>query len=254
MTPSERGTALRYGPDAVDPGKVETAVAVGGAVTMGAASESQAAGKVRLILYWAAFLFLVGLTAYGFWSYPALLATVWTPSGQIRFLSFSAVYVAAVGAIYVVAARRLPLILAVSMAVISCGAVGVGGPGAAALFFLSSLVLGRTVLFRGKVDGEAEPTDMVLAMLLGSAIYMTVIGWTAMFPVHYAAVHIVALVLPFLLWPAVLRQCLAFLRDLLKPREWSGPWDYLGFALAASYRWRCCSNAVFCLKSTMMRG
>jgi hypothetical protein len=236
LTPSERSTALRYGPDAAESGKLETAVAVGGAVTTGAASEAPAtggaAGRVRLILYWAAFLFLVALTAYGFWSHPALLATVWTPSGQVRFLGFSAVYFAAVGAIYLIAARRLPLILAVLMAVISCGAVGVGGPGAAALFFLSSLVLGRAVLFRGKVVGEAEPTDMLLAILLGSAIYMTVIGWTAMFPVHYAAVHIVALVLPLLLWPAVLRQCLAFLRDLLRPREWSGPWDYLGFALA----------------------
>ena len=51
---------------------------------------------IRLVAYASVFAFLVGLDAYGFWAHPQLLATVWTPSGQVRFLSFAAIYLLAV--------------------------------------------------------------------------------------------------------------------------------------------------------------
>src|SRR4051812_1285746 len=83
---------------------------------------------VRLALYWGVLIVLLGWTAFGFWSHPTILNEVWRPAGQTRFLLFASAYAVAVFIVYVVAAPRLPLILAVIMVVISCGAVGIGAP------------------------------------------------------------------------------------------------------------------------------
>ena len=187
---------------------------------------------IRLVAYASAFAFLVGLDAYGFWAHPQLLATAWTPSGQTRFLSFAAGYFLSVAALLYLSPRRLPLVLAVTMALASCAAVGVGGPAAVALFLLSAFVLGRALLWRRVAADQGSFEDMILATLFGAAVYMTVIGWTAMFPVHFAAVHMVVLVLPFVIWPATLAQCLRSIAALFKPVEWSRRRDYFGFALA----------------------
>jgi hypothetical protein len=195
-------------------------------------SESPRLRGARLAAYASVFAFLVGLDAYGFWSHPQLLATAWTPSGQTRFLSFAAIYFLAVLALLYCAPQRLPLVLAVTMAVASCAAVGVGGPAAVALFLLSSLVLGGALLWRRAAADQFSFEDMILATLLGAAIYMTAIGWTAMFPIHFAAVHVVALALPFVIWPATLARCLRSLAAVVQPVAWSSRWDYLGFALA----------------------
>ena len=197
------------------------------------AAESGRLRRIRLVAYTAVFVFLVGLEAYGFWSHPQLLATVWTPSGQTRFLSFAAIYLLGVLMVFYFAPQRLPLILALIMAVVSCAAVGVGAPAAVALFLLSALVLGRGLLWRRAEADQISFEDMILAALFGAAIYMTAIGWTAMFPIHFAAVHMVVLVLPFVIWPATLAQCLRSLAALVKPAAWSSPCGYLGLALAA---------------------
>lgn len=174
---------------------------------------------------------LVGLSVYGFWSHPQLFATGWTPSGQQRFLCFAAVYLAAVAALLWFAPGRVPPVLALVMAVAACAAVGMGAPAAVALFLLSSLVLGRALLWRNEA-GHLRLADMVLATLFGAIIYMTVINWTAMLPVHFAAVHTIVLIVPFLIWPAVLVRSLRSLAGAVMTVAWSSRWDYLGFALA----------------------
>jgi hypothetical protein len=62
---------------------------------------------------------------------------------------------------------------------------------------------------------------------------MTVIGWIAMYPVHFAAVHMVLLALPLLLRPGTLVQSLRAIGRLFHPIAWSSRWHYFGFALAA---------------------
>src|SRR5262249_31800564 len=75
--------------------------------------------------------------------------------------------------------------------------------------------------------------DAILATLLGAAIYMIVIEWTAMLPVHYPLVHMAALALPLLIWPRTLRACVQSLGALVQPAEWDSRWHYFAFALAA---------------------
>lgn len=188
---------------------------------------------VRVALYWATFVTLFGWTLFGFWSHPTILAGVWTPSGQTRFLLFAAAYAVAVLVVYLIAAPRLPLILAVIMVVSSCGAVGIGAPAAAALFLFSSLVLGSALLWRRAAPEAVGWVDRILAMLLGAVVYMTVTGWTAMLPIHYAIVHAVILALPLVIWPSVAGQCLKSLSSLLRPVAWDGALGYAAFALAA---------------------
>lgn len=194
---------------------------------------SSALRRARLIAYASVFAFLTGVEAYGLWSHSQLFATAWTPSGQMRFLYFSAGYLLAAVAVICFAPQRLPLILALAIAVVPCAAVGVGTPAAVALFLLSAFVLGRSLLWRHSETDHLSFEDMLLATLFGAAIYMTAVGWTVMLPIHFPAVHLMVLVLPFLIWPATLVQCFRSLAALLRPVPWNSRWDYLGFALAA---------------------
>jgi hypothetical protein len=196
-------------------------------------TESTGVRRLTLIVYACAFALLAGLTAYGFRAHPQLLATAWRPDGHTRFLAFAGVYAAVVAVLLIFVPQRLPLILALAMAIVSCATVGTGAPAAVAVFLLSALVLGRAVLWRRAEAGHIPFEDMILATLFGAAIYMTAIGWTAMFPVHYAAVHMIVLALPLVIWPATLAQCLRSIAAVFRPAAWCGRLDLLGFALAA---------------------
>src|SRR5262245_31174874 len=122
-------------------------MALGSGGTAFLSAEPAWARRLRLSAFAAVFVALAAWTAFGFWSYPQLLATVWTPSGHTRFLAFAAGYMLALGALHVVAPGRLPVFLMIVAGAATCGAVGIGAPGAVALFFLSSLVLGRVLLW-----------------------------------------------------------------------------------------------------------
>jgi hypothetical protein len=227
--------AVVGGPESIAPSASWTAISpdIATAPTGLLISESARLRSIRRIAYASVFAFLVCLEAYGFWSHPQLLATVWTPSGHTRFLSFAGVYLLGVVLVLYFAPQRLPLILAVAMALVACAAVGVGAPAAVGLFLLSAFVLGRALLWRHAEADYLSFEDMILATLFGAVIYMTAIGWTAMLPVHFAAVHMIVLALPLVIWPATLAKSLRSLAALVRPVAWRSRWHYLGFALAA---------------------
>ena len=186
----------------------------------------------RIALYWFAFVALVGVTLYGLGTNLHILRDAWTGAGSYRFLVFAGGYTVAAAAIYVLAAPRLPAILALVVSISAC-ATGIGGPVAAGSFLFASMVLGRALLFRDGAGRAIAPVDMLLSLLTGASIYMTAVGLTAAVPIHYPALHAAAVALPLVVFPAQVRECLGFFRKVLGPRRWSGPWEYLNFALFA---------------------
>ena len=74
------------------------------------------------------------------------------------------------------------------------------------LFLFSSYALGR-VLF---------PSEKLLAVLLGIAVWQFVVTLAVRVPINYPAVYLIALAIPLLMRPRLAQECLL----LLKPRSW----------------------------------
>ena len=189
--------------------------------------------RVRAIIYWIVLVALIGLITYGLVTHSAILSDAWTGEGRLRFLLFAGGYFMAASAIYIFAASRLALIIAGVALVACCGAVGLAGPVASGLFFFSSMVLGKSLLFGREQNWTGQPVDMLLATLFGGSLYMTAIGLTAALPIHYAVLHAALITLPFVIWPAATRDCARYLATLIGRQQWTNVWEYAAFALAA---------------------
>lgn len=141
-----------------------------------------------------------GLTAYGWFAAPR---GTWAYASHLPFAGGTLVVLGAL--LFVVGRwRRLaPMPIALLAA---AGFMSLTGQLAAVLAVLalawSSTVLGRTVLRR--IDGAGD----VECALVGIAVYGTIVGLLAHWPVNYPGVYVLMLALPLLLWRREARECL----------------------------------------------
>jgi glycosyltransferase involved in cell wall biosynthesis len=102
---------------------------------------------------------------------------------------------------------------------------------AAVLWFLfSCLVTGALLLPHDEEPGAAS---RLLQLLLGVAVWMSLIGIAAHFRVNYTAAYLIALSLPLAVRPGTARSCLAACGRLLRPVRPPGGAGYAALALAA---------------------
>ncbi len=139
---------------------------------------------------WILFALLLAAGLYGFLHERLWAQSMWSQAGQDRFLAYTAVFWISAGAILLLRPRWMgPVAWAAALLYVAWWS----GPAApiAVLYFLGScLCLGR--LFSD--DSEAP-----VAILLGAAVWMSVI-WTALhFPINARGVYVAGLAAPYLL-------------------------------------------------------
>jgi hypothetical protein len=179
-------------------------------------------------LLWVVLIGLAGLLVYGLIEARIFDQSIWSPVGLRRLERFTAGFAVITGLIGLVARRFLVPLFTVTAVGFTALEVGWGPVLAVLLFLLSSAVLGRTLL----------ATDSLLALLVGIAIWQSLVMLAVVAPINYPFVYLIALALPLLLRPgltiAVARACLFVLRPAWRPLP-----EYLALSLvlylAAAY-------------------
>jgi glycosyltransferase involved in cell wall biosynthesis len=146
---------------------------------------------------WLLLLLPLALEIFGFRATHLASMDTWLPQGSIRFHRY-VVSALSASLLFGLFARRSFIPIAIA-SVIACSiyAVGLVPVAAVLLFVFSSATLGR-ILFGDDVRGP-------LALLAGMAVWITAMTLTARLPIHYPAVYLAALLIPFAIRPGLIR-------------------------------------------------
>jgi hypothetical protein len=165
-----------------------------------------------------AFLALLGVSAYGFWSRHLWRQQIWAPEGIARFLIFLAVAAVWFGAWILFRRKWLPAATLAAVAIYTAFAVGVLPLLAAVYFLFACFVLGSIVAPRGGA----------IALLAGLSIFLLIASVLAHFPVNYPLTYAALLAAPMAVRPRTTAECF---RALALP-QWKTRRDYALLALA----------------------
>ncbi|HVX66512.1 MAG TPA: glycosyltransferase family 39 protein, partial [Bryobacteraceae bacterium] len=162
------------------------------------------------------------VTAWGVWHNALFAQEIWQPAGLAR-LGLLALSYAVWTALFFFTRPAWFAPVTITLAVVfTAAAVGPVPVAATLLFLLSSFVTGALLL------GSAE----ILALLLGIAVWMAVIGAAAHFPVNYPLVYLAALAGPLAVKPSRTLECLRVCARLVRPVRFERRWTYLILAAA----------------------
>jgi hypothetical protein len=171
----------------------------------------------------------VATVAWGIYSCRLLEQGLWEPVGLKR-LELLILWYAVWALAFLVGA---PAWFAPVTLIIALAAYGAAfGPMAVAtvLLFLFSCYVTGALLWRAEKE---DAVSRLLRLLLGVAIWMTVI-WTAVhFRVNYAATYLIAFCAPLAIRPRLTRACLADSARLFRPVKLDGRSDYAALVLMA---------------------
>lgn len=112
---------------------------------------------------------------------------VWSPVGLARFTRFTGLFLALATPVMILAPWGFAALAAAVAVVFTAAAVGIAPVLALAFFLISACALGSRLL------GEEED---LLAVLLGTSLYIFPMPWLARLPVNYVWVYAVALSVP----------------------------------------------------------
>ena len=138
----------------------------------------------------------IGLTIYGMASSGILDQRLWT-GAALRQLGYGAVAVfAPAGIVFLLAPNRMRLV-AVG-AGLFIGAIGFGIGPLAAVFYIgvSALTLGEMILGDGLRSKLSPDTSAPIALLIGLAAFILLLGVAMHLPVNYPPVYLIGLALP----------------------------------------------------------
>ncbi len=142
----------------------------------------------KLDALWLVLLIPLGFEIYGFRSVRLLNSSVWTATGQLRFLQYTGVVVVGVEFFALYARRYFYPVVVAAVVLCSVYALGAVPVVTVLLFVFSATVLGRLCF--------GDSTEGLLAFLAGAAFWIFAMYATLHIPVHYAATHVAALALP----------------------------------------------------------
>jgi hypothetical protein len=166
----------------------------------------------RTIALRVAFVLLLAISVWGFFSHGLLNQRIWNPIGQERLVWLSVLYTAWFGGISLLRPRLFALLTLLGMLAYTVAAVGPLAPLATIFFLFSSLVLGSLLLGGPGEDSLAG----LLALLLGVSAYVLLVSVAVHFPVNYVAVYFAAFAIPIVAKPglaaALARRSLALVR------------------------------------------
>lgn len=172
----------------------------------------------RRAVFWLAFIALVAVFIYGFWSAGLVRETPWSQLGLRRVLWFAAAYAAWMLIGRLLFPRRLALVTVLVALVYAVVAAGPLACIAVIFLFMSAWAVGALLRIGG-----------LLGVLVGLSVLAFVVGFAVLTPVNYGPVYAVALAAPVLLaWRRIRTQAQEFRRNW----ELSAPSPYfLAFPL-----------------------
>jgi hypothetical protein len=151
--------------------------------------------------------------------------------GLNHLLVFAVTYSIFAFAFYVFARRYFVAAILTAGFIVACGAVGMGGPTTTLYLLFSFLTLGWIILGGGALIAIPDSTDLILSTFLGAVCYMTLIGVSAAFPMHYPVVYMMLLAAPIIAAPKIAMLCLSRLAEIIYSWEWEDGWSYAGFSV-----------------------
>ncbi len=162
--------------------------------------------QVRRLALWAVLFVLLAFTIYGIVHQRLFAQFIWSHIGLERFLIFTGAYALVFAIFFLSKPGLFPIVTVTAAIAFTIAATGPIPLLAVALILFSSLVLGEWIL-----------PDTLLATLLGLCIYMFALSITALAPVNYSVVYLIALTAPLLARPRAAAARLARIPSLWKP-------------------------------------
>ena len=147
--------------------------------------------SVSLSYLWVILILTSAVSSYGLWSEKLFEQSTWSPLGLGRLAQLGTVWLCASAAVYFWRPSYAVPLLLLPAALYCFAAVGPWAPLSVLLFLCSSFLLGR-LLFAGK-----DALDHLLALLLGIAVWILLIGTAAHFPVNTPLAYLAAFSVPF---------------------------------------------------------
>jgi glycosyltransferase involved in cell wall biosynthesis len=166
---------------------------------------------------------LVAVEVYGLVHGHLFAQTIWSPEGLARVLQFAALYIAASAALLILAPWIFAGLAAALIVLFTAIALGPLALLSVLFFLLSAWSLGALVVGRTPWSAADAPVGHLLSLLLGIAIYIFLMPFTARLPVNYAWVYVLVLSLPVLANRSAVRRALPAILRLpaaLPLRSW----------------------------------
>lgn len=145
-----------------------------------------------------------GLSIYGLLANRLLDQTIWTPPGLARLAGFTLGYALLAGTLIAIGRRWLVPALGGLALLYSGMAAGAAATATALLILLAAFSLGRLVWRRAGGSGSAP----LVELMLGVALYVSALLYTAWFRIHYAWVYLAVLIPPVILNRSTIVQIL----------------------------------------------
>jgi hypothetical protein len=176
-----------------------------------------------------AFAGLLAAEVHGFWNARLFTQDIWNPTGLKRFSRFLGIYITLAMPLLVIFPWAFAGAVAGLLAVLTIITLGGAPLAACAVFLVSTCALGSWIFGRNE-NGESLQTD-VLCTLAGSGVYVFLMTLLARAPIHYPAVWLAVLAVPFVMdWRSVWRR-LGRWRRLLFAADLRSGWERAALAL-----------------------
>ena len=167
---------------------------------------------MRLSYIWVTLILTSAVSGYGLWSERLFEQETWSPLGLIRLAQVGTAYLCVAAAVYFWKPSYAPHLFLLLAALYSFVALGPLAPLWVLFFLGSSFLLGRLFL-----PGE-DALDHLLALLLGVAVWILLIGTAAHFPVNTPLTYLAAFSIPFAVGRRFIRPGLDRVLGWFRPR------------------------------------
>ncbi|HLK67715.1 MAG TPA: glycosyltransferase family 39 protein [Bryobacteraceae bacterium] len=162
-----------------------------------------------------AWLGLLAVSVYGFFSRHLADQTIWQPSGVYRFLVFLGIVCTAAAIIIALRPQLIASATIAAVAIYTIWSVGILPPIATAFFLFACFVLGR-LLF---------PVTDLLALLAGMSVFLWLTSFLTHFPVNYPATYLGIFGVVLAINPATTKTCALRIWKLSRPWKLSSRFE-----------------------------